>query len=396
MQDSNKPTIGMLFPEKSRVLLSGGGKEFVERIGVEAVRQAVLNVMLGENIRDQTEPLTRQRVAEISGAIVALFARGQLRIENFTDQLSQMSLDQIETSKSTDKATVWLSQWLIGLTGKSNQNVLRRDKGKVQAYITHFEDAIEQATEKCQKDMGDIKMTLGFVEDHSGQRAELNWKDITRLTTAIGCQTLTIRGSEKSAYGKLFERLILGSFLTILGFQRVDPTKNQRNEKVFWLSDSSGNRESDATAIYKPGKVARFDIGFIGPGNSEISKDKLSRYAREMEAAGGKHSSATFIVVDRLPETNKTKQAARDFGAEIVQMSMQYWPRDLAQRLGERLGFTHELQQMPDREISGYMADKLQGIPIQDFLTGVAIEELETNSGLPSIDEELTALDNQE
>ncbi len=38
-----------------------------------------------------------------------------------------------------------------------------------------------------------------------GKKLELDWDGITRLTTAIGSQTLTIRGSDKSIYGKLFE-----------------------------------------------------------------------------------------------------------------------------------------------------------------------------------------------
>lgn len=117
------------------------------------------------------------------------------------------------------------------------------------------------------------------------------------------------------------------------------------------MSDSSDIRESDATLLFKPGKLAHFDIGFIGPGNSEISKDKLSRFAREMELSGNKDSSATFIIVDRLPGTGETEKAAENIGAEIIQMSMQYWPRDLAKRLGERLNIKHALQTMPDNKI---------------------------------------------
>ena len=219
--------------------------------------------------------------------------------------------------------------------------------------------------------MGDCRMTLGFVEDRKGRRAELDWEGITRLTTAIGSQTLTIRGSDKSIYGKLFERLILGSFLAILGYERVDPQRNTKSSGVFWLSDSSENRESDATLLVQPGKLARFDIGFIGPGNSEISKDKLSRFEREMEVSGGKSSSVTFIVVDRLPRTGKTESAAKRIGAEIVQMSMQYWPRDLAQRLGTRFGIKHKLQDMSDSEMDSYLSKKLKSIAIQEFLNSV-------------------------
>ncbi|MGI8588779.1 MAG: CfrBI family restriction endonuclease [Chloroflexia bacterium] len=382
MPDSGSPdelTINDLFPTGSRVLLSGGGKQFIERIGVEAARRVVLSVMMGENVRKETEPLTQQRIAQISGGLVALFARGGLEIDNFTSQISEMAVEQITGPRRNDKASTWVAQWLIGLTGKSVQNVLRSNPEQVQEYIRDFEAAIERAAAKCREDLGDLKMTLGFVEDGMGQRVELDWRDINRLTTAIGTQTLSIRGSEKSLYGKLFEKLILGSFLTILGFQRVNPATNMKTEKIFWLSDSSENRESDATLLIQPGRLVRLDIGFIGRGNPEISKDKLSRYTREMEIAGSSHSSVTFIIVDRLPETSKTRQAAEKIGAEIVQMSMQYWPRDVARRLGQRFGFKHELQTMADDKMPEYLASKLAAIQLQDFLVGVSLESLESN-----------------
>jgi len=52
---------------------------------------------------------------------------------------------------------------------------------------------------------------------------------------------------------------------------------------------------------------------------------------------------------------------------------MQYWPRDLAQRLGRRLGLQHELQSMADEQIAPYLESRLASIPIQDFLTDVPI-----------------------
>jgi hypothetical protein len=372
-------TIADLFPEGGRLLLTGGGREFIERIGVEAVRHVVLGVLMGENVRTQTEPLTRRRIAQVSGAMVALFARGLLEVEDFTDRISQLAVEQIEAGRR--KASIWPAQWLIGLTGKSVQNVLRSNPEARNAYIADFEAAVEEAAAKCREEIGDLRMTLGFVEGPDGRRAELDWRAITRLTTAIGSLTLTIRGSDKSIYGKLFERLVLGSVLTILGFERVNPATNTRTEKVFWLSDRSDTRECDATLLLQPGKLARFDIGFIGPGNPEISKDKLTRYAREVELTGSAYTSQTFIVVDRLPNTSKTRQAAETIGAEIIQMSMQYWPKDLAQRIGRRFGYRHELQNMPDEKIRSYLSEKLAGIPIQEFLIGVSVEELESAMG---------------
>lgn len=388
-------SISELFPEGSRLLLTGGGKEFIERIGVEATRRVIHHVMMGENLRQQTEPLTRRRVAQISGAMVTMFAKGCLEIENFADSVSDMAVKQLSERKS-DKATVWPAQWLIGLTGKSVQNVLRSKLEALESYISDFESAIDEAAAKCREDMGDMKMTLGFVEDGEGRKVDLDWKGITRLTTAIGAQTLTIRGSDKSIYGKLFERLILGSFLTILGFERVNPLRNTKDAGVFWLSDSSDLRESDATLLYKRGKLARFDIGFIGTGNSEISKDKLSRYARELEIAGGKSSSITFIIVDRLPKTGKTQKAADAIGAEIIQMSMKYWPRELAQRLGMRLGFEHELQKLPDAEISDYLERNLSTMSVQEFLVGVSSVNLEQEMDMPDAEDEIATFEDEE
>jgi hypothetical protein len=351
--------------------------------------------MMGDNLRSHTEPLTRRRVSQISGAMVALFAKGCLESDTFLSQLSELSVRQLR-SAGKDKASTWIAQWAIGLTGKSVQNVVRNKAGAMENYLSDFEAAINEAAEKCRKDIGNLTMTLGFAEIEGGKRIELNWRDITRLTTAIGAQTLTIRGSDKSIYGKLFERLILGSFLTIIGFERVNRNTNRKDSKVFWLSDSSDDRESDATVLIEPGKVVRFDIGFIGPGNSEISKDKLSRYAREVEIAGGKSSSVTFIVVDKLPKKGKTQKAAAAIGAEIVQMSMQHWTRKLAQILGVRFDFQHELQTMPDSEISDYIATKLENMPVQEFLTGVSAEQLDQDTELPEAEDEIESYDDED
>lgn len=376
-------TLNDLFPQSSRLLLTGGGKDFIERIGIEAAKQVVLGVLTGENVRTQTEPLTRRRIAQLSGAMAALFINGHSKDGAFTSHLSELAVQQITTSKKNGAASIWPAQWIIGLTGKSVQNVLRSNSEARKAYIQEFEKAIQEAAETCRTEIGDMTMTLGFKEDKYGSRSELNWHDVTRLTTAIGSLTLTIRGSDKSIYGKLLERLVLGSVLSILGFQRVSPSTNTRTERVFWLSDSTDTRECDATVLLAPGKLARFDIGFIGPGNSEISKDKLSRFAREIEHSGLNYASHTFIIVDRLPNTSKTRLAAEKINAEIVQTSMQYWPKELAQRLSNHFDYRHELQNLPDDRITTYLADKLKSIPIQEFLQGVTLDDLQNNTEQP-------------
>lgn len=352
-----------IFPEKARVLLTGGGKEFIEIIGLEVTRNTVLSVMMGENLREHTEPLTRNRIAQINGAIVSMFYAGMSTIENFSDDLYSLSVEQLRTKK-IDKSSTWLAQWLIGLTGKSVQNVLKGDHSALDKYVLETSNVIKECARKCEENFGDIQMLIKDSENE----VSLDWREIIQLTTAIGAQTLTIRGSDKSTYGKLFEKLILGSLLTILGFERVDERSITKNSKVFWLSDSSETREVDATVIISPGKLALFDIGFIGPGNSEISKDKLSRFAKHREISGKKYDAKTYIVVDRLPKTGKTEGAAKKIDAEIIQMSMKYWPKELAIKLNEGFGMNHALCKMPDSEIEEYLRDKLKTIQLQNFL----------------------------
>jgi len=128
-------------------------------------------------------------------------------------------------------------------------------------------------------------------------------------------------------------------------------------------------------ALIVPGQIVRFDIGFIGKGNPEITKDKLSRFARTAEAGERKVASSTFVIVDRLPATLKTKDLAKEIGAEIIEMSMQYWPRELARRLGQRFEFKHELQKMQDSKMSEYFIQKLRAINVEGFVGGVDIED---------------------
>jgi len=373
-----------LFPEKGKLVLTANGKEFVERLGVETARQVILAVLRGENIRTQTEPLTRRRVAIATGAMVYLFAKGWAEVDDFTENLSALALEQMDNTSQSKKDTFWPAQWLIGLTGKSIQNVLRSNSELRQSYIQDFENAVEEAARRCEEDFGEISMSLGYVVDGELRQnaTALTWKDLTRLSTAIGATTLTIRGSEKSTYGKLFERLIMGSVLTILGFEHVENSQSNKPEKVFWLSDSSDVRECDATIRLRPGKLARFDIGFIGKGNPEIMKDKLTRYANEIEQNGKANFSQTFIIVDKMPETTKTSEAAQKSGSEIIQMSMQFWALTLAKRLKARLGYSAEILSVPEDQLNDYIEQKLQPVPILNFLnsTNVKVRALREDS----------------
>lgn len=359
-----------LFPETGKLLLTASGRDLIERLGVETARQVVLGVLKGENIREQTEPLTRRRVALVTGALLALFARGWQESSDFTDRLSTLALEQLSASTASNKADTWPAQWVIGLTGKAVQNILRSNSAARANYVRDFESAVVTAAQRCEADFGPPPLLL--ANSQAGQPARaLTWRDLTRLTTAIGSATLTIRGSEKATYGKLFERLVLGAVLTILGFEYIEHPAASKVERVFWLSDSSDTRECDATVRLRAGKLARFDIGFIGQGNPEIMKDKLTRYASEVRQHGQISVSQTFIVVDKMPTTPRTLEAARQAGSEIVQMSMQFWPQDLARRLHTRLGYKADILAVPEAELSDYLAQHMRSMSLLRFLGSV-------------------------
>lgn len=380
MTEKNKLHLSDLMPVSGKLLLTGTGKDFVERVGEALIREAVLGVLCGENLRSQTEFLTRNRISQISTALFALYLNGKLAHKDFSKNVLQLSLDQLKAAKRSNNADVWIAQWFIGLTGKSVQNVLKSNPKALDEYLERFNESQDAAIKLAEDQFGNLSGNLGFVKDGTSKDSvALDWRDLLQLMTAVGAQTLTIRGSDKSLYGKLFEKLVLGSVLSILGYTRVSKPKDiDKVSSVFWLSDGSGNRESDATLLYKPAAQVRFDIGFIGPGNPEISKDKLSRFSVEPSTTETTKQTytKTFIVVDRLPETGKTQDAARHIGAEIIQMSMQFWPRTFAAALSKVTGTKYEVMDVADKDIRSYLESKLAKISLLDFLDSVKLADV--------------------
>lgn len=139
-------------------------------------------------------------------------------------------------------------------------------------------------------------------------------------------------------------------------------------EGVFWLSSRSAKRESDATLIVRIGQGVRFDIGFIGRGNTEISLDKVSRFEREIELGTTHHYISTIIVVDRIGAKSRIPKLAAKIGGDIVQMSGTYWPRSVAKILNRTLGFEHPLLNLPDIEVEDYFKSRLLNAPVAGFL----------------------------
>ena len=214
---------------------------------------------------------------------------------------------------------------------------------------------------------GSIK---GAIAVNEAARSSITWRFLIHLFDIIGSSTLSIRGSEKSTYGKLFEKLILGSALTILGLKFIVQTDYKDNpENIFWLSSKNDKRESDAIAICANERSVLFDIGFIGKGNSEISLDKVTRFETQILHNHKKYDAATIIIVDTVGPNSKIIDMAKSIDGIIIQMSLSYWIKDLALAIKEKTGFKSEILDISDDDVRSFISDKLKHVDFNQFLT---------------------------
>jgi len=208
-----------------------------------------------------------------------MFLEGCKKYPSFMENLPQIAAKQLKEGK-LKKEDKWVLNWIIGLTDKAVQNILRDNPERIEEYAKDYKKSIQEASKDFEKEFGKLNLSFPLGK---GSFQRLNWQNIMLLMSVVGAQTLTIRGSEKSTYGKIFEKLILGSLLHALGFKLVNRKDNKLKSKIFWLSERADKRESDATVLFTLGRGIRFDIGFIGRGNPEISLDKVTRFERDME-----------------------------------------------------------------------------------------------------------------
>ncbi len=352
-----------LMSDRDLKLLTANGKALVQEIGLEVVRGVVLDVLCGRNLRDSTESLTRRRIAALNLATLNLFVNGAAQYDKFVENLPAIAT-RILQEKRVNKAERWLAQWIIGLTDKAFQNVLRDRQRALSSYRDKYIEACSEVIKNQQVEFGSL---TGELQVGSDIKARINWLFMLYLMNTIGSQTLAIRGSEKSAYGKLLEKFVLGSLLHILGFHHVAFPPNQF-QKVFWLSSRDERRESDATLLYEAGKGVRFDIGFIGRGNPEISLDKVSRFERELSIGRSKWYLATIILVDRIGENSRIERLAKEIKGTIIQMSSNYWPQQVAKVLKKTIGLNHPLIKLKQNLIGEYLKESISKVPLLDFI----------------------------
>ncbi len=350
-------------PQEALDLTKYSGKDVINKLGVSIITDVVCSILCGGNVRNLTEKLTQRRILKISAAIFITYLRASKLFPNLEKELTSiLSKEVYGPLKVNDKAKIFLS-WFLGITGKSTQNVIR-DKCGFTLYLKQLDEAFAEASDDVKKTYGDISVDVLLNKETT----KLSWNALLQIFFAIGTQTLAIRGSEKSMYGKMFERITLGSLLSILGFELVDKADTDKNERIFWLSERENKRESDATIIIKPGMGIRIDIGFIGTGNTEISLDKVSRFERNMEFGNMKHYVSTLILVDKIGDGSRIKEMAKEVDGDIIQMSMAYWVFSVAKIIKERTGFSPDILKVKQEDSLVYIKNAMKKISISKFL----------------------------
>jgi len=79
----NKIYIPKLLPSAFCELVESNGANFIRQVGQDAVRNVVVDILCGVNLRASTESLTRQRIGRVNAATLLIYLRG-LRAENET------------------------------------------------------------------------------------------------------------------------------------------------------------------------------------------------------------------------------------------------------------------------------------------------------------------------
>ena len=312
------------FPDEARDLLVVRGRDLLDTLGLPALRTVVSQVLCGVNIRSATESLTKRRVSLLNAAILTTYTNLAQRGMTAND-IATTAYAEYKSKATTTEDKIVL-RWMLGLTNKQVQNVLRSDDSAWADYVESLKEGITASAETAEEDFGPLPLELA-----GKSKQELDWEWALSLLIAIGSQTLAIRGSEKSMYGKFFEKMIMGSVLSVLGFKLAD--EDSPLEKSFWLSSRGRKRESDATAIWTRGEGIRFDIGFIGVGNPEITLDKVSRFEREIDLNGVVHSMHTIIIVDRVGKNSRIIELAIEIDGRVIQMSASDWAKSLGREM---------------------------------------------------------------
>ena len=351
-------SISKAFPDDARDLLLVRGRDLLDTLGLPALRTVVSQVLCGVNIRSATETLTQRRISLLNAAMLQTYTNLANDGMN-SDQIIDAAFNEIRSRNTTAEEKIVL-RWMLGLTAKQVQNVLRSNDEVWKQYVENLKLSLASSAEKTHDQYGVFPLTSS-----KSAKSDLDWGWGLSLLMAIGSQTLATRGSEKSLYGKFFEKMIMGSVLSVLGFELT--SDSNLGEHSFMLSSTS-KRESDATAIWKIGEGVRFDIGFIGRGNPEITLDKVTRFERDFEISGVRTHLKTFIIVDVVGPRSGIIELAKRADGVIIQMSASDWVKTLGSELEKALtGFKSPVSNLSHKDYVKFIEEGVKNAPLEDI-----------------------------
>lgn len=336
--------------------------DFTSSMGEDAVKDIIRKVLTGGNVRDTTEFITQRRLISSYFAMLDLYMNHLNNYSDNSNTFSEYVTSDLATAKSNAKT---LDLWLMGLTKKGFDNIVRDSNNLIDHEIS-FAKSMSDAVKELEATYG----TISGVIEINHKKMELNWNTLALLFMALGGQTLSIRGSAKSMNGKMFEKLVLGSLLTINGFSFLNepPTTIDRSKKYFWLSHMDENeRETDATIIYN-GKAISIDIGFIGKGNPEITLDKVTRFGAYKRIGGIDHDMATIIIVDTVAPNSDLFNKAKKVNGHVFQMKNDDWTIHVAKTICNIMGMSNNLAKKHKSELNDYFKDTLKSVDINNFV----------------------------
>lgn len=341
--------------------IKGTREAVVKRIGENGIKEIIRDILIGKNVRDYTEFSTQKRLINSYSAMVDLYVNvmGE-KAGNIKEYADYVMEDYINASNNEKRS---IDLWLMGLTAKGLDNITWDN---IEEYQIAFSQSMNDIVCDLEKNYGPLTGTIEI----NGKSLGLSWSVMALMLMSAGAQTLTVRGSEKSTNGKMFEKLILGSLLSFMGFRYLKrpPERIDENDKVFWLSHMDKNeREIDATFVYRQ-KAVNVDIGFIGKGNPEITLDKVTRFGSYKEIGGIPHNMTTMIIVDTVADNSDLFHKARKVKGYVFQMRKSDWTIEFAKSLCDIMGIEHELASKEVFELEEYFTQKIQKIDVNEFI----------------------------
>lgn len=151
MNTENKLT--NFLPDFSKQLMKYNGTEVIARLGEDAIKEAVNGILHGRNVRSLTEGLTRQRIAACSAGVLTAIVSANSHIHAFSDNIVSLAgKEYTQKQKKTEAESMFLL-WLMGLTQKGVQNVLRGDVDEaLDEYAETTQKSLDKATSIAQKE----------------------------------------------------------------------------------------------------------------------------------------------------------------------------------------------------------------------------------------------------